>query len=430
MLGHQWIGEHWWAAAVASGRFDIGNHGWDHVSPSVTAAGERRREGRLVPARRHVRGGRPAGARRARLHRGESAQSRHGLLRLSVRRREQPTRRTTTCRGTWIATAPSPRSPDGPARSMREATAGGCRATRAGWTGARPPSSRASCATSLSHAHDRRSPRAVAAARRAARDPRPRRRHRAPRARADRRVAQPLSAPSRDRGRRALAGRGAPAGRRACARSSSRARRASRGPISSAASARRSASTSSTCTTSRAAATASSRRSPRSTFRTATRSTTSTSRARRSCSSASTACIAARRPTRRSARAASRAQPAFAGIDIAAWRVRHRALLARASFLIAPSRWTGSDAREVLPRPADRRDSARRAGRMGDGDRGHRGRRRADDRAVASRRTAASRRRRADGRRAGRRRPRQGCAPARAARRSRARDGRARALRR
>jgi peptidoglycan/xylan/chitin deacetylase (PgdA/CDA1 family) len=39
MLGHQWIGEHWWAAAVASGRFDIGNHGWDHVSPSVTTAG-------------------------------------------------------------------------------------------------------------------------------------------------------------------------------------------------------------------------------------------------------------------------------------------------------------------------------------------------------------------------------------------------------
>jgi peptidoglycan/xylan/chitin deacetylase (PgdA/CDA1 family) len=35
MLGHQWIGDHWWAAAVASGRFDIGNHGWDHVSPSV-----------------------------------------------------------------------------------------------------------------------------------------------------------------------------------------------------------------------------------------------------------------------------------------------------------------------------------------------------------------------------------------------------------
>jgi peptidoglycan/xylan/chitin deacetylase (PgdA/CDA1 family) len=41
MLGHQWIGDHWWAAAVASGRFDIGNHGWDHVSPSVTPVAER-----------------------------------------------------------------------------------------------------------------------------------------------------------------------------------------------------------------------------------------------------------------------------------------------------------------------------------------------------------------------------------------------------
>ncbi len=39
MLGHQWIGEHWWAAAVASGRFDIGNHGWDHVSPSAAPPG-------------------------------------------------------------------------------------------------------------------------------------------------------------------------------------------------------------------------------------------------------------------------------------------------------------------------------------------------------------------------------------------------------
>jgi peptidoglycan/xylan/chitin deacetylase (PgdA/CDA1 family) len=39
MLGHQWIGEHWWAPAVASGRFDIGNHGWDHVSPSAAPPG-------------------------------------------------------------------------------------------------------------------------------------------------------------------------------------------------------------------------------------------------------------------------------------------------------------------------------------------------------------------------------------------------------
>jgi peptidoglycan/xylan/chitin deacetylase (PgdA/CDA1 family) len=41
MLDHQWIGDHWWAAAVASGRFDVGNHSWDHVSPSVTPTGRR-----------------------------------------------------------------------------------------------------------------------------------------------------------------------------------------------------------------------------------------------------------------------------------------------------------------------------------------------------------------------------------------------------
>jgi peptidoglycan/xylan/chitin deacetylase (PgdA/CDA1 family) len=36
MLDHQWIGEHWWQAAVASGHFHVANHGWDHLSPSVT----------------------------------------------------------------------------------------------------------------------------------------------------------------------------------------------------------------------------------------------------------------------------------------------------------------------------------------------------------------------------------------------------------
>ena len=41
MLDHQWIGDHWWAAAVASGRFDVGNHGWDHLSPSVAPIGQR-----------------------------------------------------------------------------------------------------------------------------------------------------------------------------------------------------------------------------------------------------------------------------------------------------------------------------------------------------------------------------------------------------
>lgn len=41
MLDHQWIGEHWWAAATTSGRFHVGSHSWDHVSPSVSAAPER-----------------------------------------------------------------------------------------------------------------------------------------------------------------------------------------------------------------------------------------------------------------------------------------------------------------------------------------------------------------------------------------------------
>lgn len=40
MLDHQWIGEHWWRSAVASGRFHIGNHSWDHMSPSVSAVAE------------------------------------------------------------------------------------------------------------------------------------------------------------------------------------------------------------------------------------------------------------------------------------------------------------------------------------------------------------------------------------------------------
>ena len=51
MLDHQWIGDHWWAAAVASGRFGIGNHSWDHLSPSVTPVGHR--EGR-TGSFRHV----------------------------------------------------------------------------------------------------------------------------------------------------------------------------------------------------------------------------------------------------------------------------------------------------------------------------------------------------------------------------------------
>jgi len=41
MLDHQWIGEHWWADAVASGIFHVANHSWDHVSPSVSPVGQR-----------------------------------------------------------------------------------------------------------------------------------------------------------------------------------------------------------------------------------------------------------------------------------------------------------------------------------------------------------------------------------------------------
>jgi peptidoglycan/xylan/chitin deacetylase (PgdA/CDA1 family) len=38
MLDHQWIGEHWWNAAIASGQFHIASHSWDHRSPSVRRA--------------------------------------------------------------------------------------------------------------------------------------------------------------------------------------------------------------------------------------------------------------------------------------------------------------------------------------------------------------------------------------------------------
>ncbi len=41
MLGYQWIGDHWWHDAVATGFFDIGNHSWDHLSPSVSPVGHR-----------------------------------------------------------------------------------------------------------------------------------------------------------------------------------------------------------------------------------------------------------------------------------------------------------------------------------------------------------------------------------------------------
>jgi glycosyltransferase involved in cell wall biosynthesis len=48
------------------------------------------------------------------------------------------------------------------------------------------------------------------------------------------------------------------------------------------------------------------------------------------------------------------AQPAFAGIDIVGWRARHRALLARAAFLLAPSRWAAETlAKYYSDRPID-----------------------------------------------------------------------------
>ena len=48
------------------------------------------------------------------------------------------------------------------------------------------------------------------------------------------------------------------------------------------------------------------------------------------------------------------AQPPFAEIDIVAWRTRHRALLASAAFLLAPSRYTGETLAKYYPeRPFD-----------------------------------------------------------------------------
>jgi GT2 family glycosyltransferase/glycosyltransferase involved in cell wall biosynthesis len=43
------------------------------------------------------------------------------------------------------------------------------------------------------------------------------------------------------------------------------------------------------------------------------------------------------------------AQPEFAALDIAAWRARHRTLLANAEFLIAPSAWTARTLKRYFP---------------------------------------------------------------------------------
>ena len=46
MMGHQWISDSWWRNATDSGLFHIGNHTWDHVSPSVEYdVGEKNRRG-------------------------------------------------------------------------------------------------------------------------------------------------------------------------------------------------------------------------------------------------------------------------------------------------------------------------------------------------------------------------------------------------
>ena len=46
------------------------------------------------------------------------------------------------------------------------------------------------------------------------------------------------------------------------------------------------------------------------------------------------------------------AQTEFAGVDIVAWRARHRALLARSAFLIAPSEWTARTLARYFPEHA------------------------------------------------------------------------------
>jgi glycosyltransferase involved in cell wall biosynthesis len=45
------------------------------------------------------------------------------------------------------------------------------------------------------------------------------------------------------------------------------------------------------------------------------------------------------------------AQPAFASIDIEAWRARHRALVAGASFVLAPAAWTARTFAKYFPEP-------------------------------------------------------------------------------
>jgi peptidoglycan/xylan/chitin deacetylase (PgdA/CDA1 family) len=41
LLGYPWMSDRWWRPAVASGRFYLGNHSWDHVSQSVDTVKQR-----------------------------------------------------------------------------------------------------------------------------------------------------------------------------------------------------------------------------------------------------------------------------------------------------------------------------------------------------------------------------------------------------
>ncbi len=116
------------------------------------------------------------------------------------------------------------------------------------------------------------------------------------------------------------------------------------------------------------------------------------------------------------------AQSAFAGVDIVAWRARHRELLARAAFLIAPAQWTANTLRRYFPElavdviahgaPGAWAAQTAPAGAGSDGD---------DNREPRTApRGGPARRRTPDRRRAGGDRPRQGRAPARPHGRTRA----------
>jgi peptidoglycan/xylan/chitin deacetylase (PgdA/CDA1 family) len=44
LLGYPWMSDHWWATAVSSGKFHLGNHSWDHVSGSVATVAQRQQK--------------------------------------------------------------------------------------------------------------------------------------------------------------------------------------------------------------------------------------------------------------------------------------------------------------------------------------------------------------------------------------------------